>query len=497
MNQFEKESFEEYCRRYLHEEWSVDPDAPWLQLAAALKMGRVNEINGRTDPWPTVTESQKRLVDWARAWAAFYGFGPRAQQTADAMVTLLTHLQKPSTPGYAHILSLLIHYTAKTSHSIVQDSDISSLLGVARAIADNVETTPLSRAECLFALGIYGNSTSTDTVSALRYYERAADAYRQARAYFDEDRLYNTWGHLLTLTFSLQRARTLLEHSHRIKEEKGDQVGLAFSYGCLADVCARSGEFDRAIRYYGRDLEICRQTGMGHFVPGLKSKIALSRYRQGIVQNDMETIVEARRISQTLAPPTESGPTRDLSGFFALKEQVKCLLAEHRLSGSRFTDSIALDTGLIGSLLGRMDAFLPRENPPAYFCALYERLRGRYQGFRGEYHEAIPALRHAAKQFTPGESDGLSELYLENRLCTLEQALFTFLSSGNAQSLKAIARELYSLAEGERELGSAGQFLRQELSMLVRPPLSIRLFRGARNDAWTRSVYRVIGFFES
>ena len=187
------------------------------------------------------------------------------------------------------------------------------------------------------------------------------------------DRLYNTWGHFETLTYSLGDAEMHLGFASEIREIKKDLLGLAFTYGCLGDLYGRSGNFKLAKEFYDKDIAMLKQLNIEHFVPGLTVKMADQLIKEGLLENEKSLIVKAVDLCK-------HGAGKLNNPFFANKGIIKGLIAL-----LNFAKNEEEKNQLISKAL---EAFYKTIATTPYEKAFWHRLKGRLEGVQGNFSEA-------------------------------------------------------------------------------------------------------------
>lgn len=311
--------------RALRLEWELDPDCAFAQIVCAARRGDFAEAESLLRDRLPISPIEQRAAAWTRLWINLYSKGPNHPDTA-AAIAPPAEWQEGAPPACPTVLCQGLSLIAVSQRSASEERTALARKYVAflSSAAGSAAVADFGRAEASFALGIYEQYVTANSQEAFRRFREAECHFVHGGYGLEVDRLYTSWGHLLTLHFRLGPARVLLEAACVLKERRHDQVGLTFAYGCMADSHSRNTKYEEADSFYQRDLELCGKLGLKHFLPGVRLKQALNLYRFGAARQDASLVAAGR----ALAGEVLGGECPPVSAWFAHKEIVKCLLME-------------------------------------------------------------------------------------------------------------------------------------------------------------------------
>lgn len=240
-------------------------------------------------------------------------------------------------------------------------------------------------AEAYFALGFSWERCFDYNLDLSREYYRKSEYYYKRVGFRSEmDRLYNTWGHFETLTYSLGDAEIHLNYVKEIRELKNDIHGLTFTYGCLGDLYSKTGNFRFAREYYQKDIDLLKKLNIEHPLQGLYIKMADQLIKEGLLNNYLNYLKKAIDIC--------NGKDDKLNNsFFAYKAMTKgflglaslCTTDEEKNRMIKDAEEILSKTVAVSS----------------YEKAFFYRLKGRLAGYKGNFTEAQEELTKSQNLF--------------------------------------------------------------------------------------------------
>ncbi len=238
-------------------------------------------------------------------------------------------------------------------------------------------------AEAYFALGFSWERSSDYNLDLSRdYYRKSEYYYKRAGFRSEMDRLYNTWGHFETLTYSLGDAEIHLNYAKEIRELKNDIHGLTFTYGCLGDLYSKTGNFRLAHEYYKKDIDLLKKLNIEHPLNGLYIKMADQLIKEGLFNNDLnhlrkaDDLCNADNLNNSFF--ADKGKAK---GFLGLASLYKTEDEKNRMI--KDADEILNKTVAVSS----------------YEKAFFHRLKGRLAGYKGNFIEAQEELTKSENLF--------------------------------------------------------------------------------------------------
>lgn len=277
---------------------------------------------------------------------------------------------------------LLIYFSGLSSKDESTNSKIIILRNDIEKCIDENKTHNLNDyliAEAYFALGFSWERCSDYNLDFSRGYYRMSEYYYKRGGYRSEmDRLYNTWGHFETLTYSLSDAELHLNYTREIRETKNDLHGLTFTYGCLGDLYSRIGKFSKATEYYKKDIDLLKQLNIEHTTPGLEVKMAEQLIKESLLANDPVRIRKAIDICINAAE-------RLNNPFFAYKAITKGFLGLSALHDQENERDKYISAA--AEWLNKALASSPYEK--AFWCRLTGRLAGYQKNFTKAQEDLI------------------------------------------------------------------------------------------------------------
>jgi len=408
-------------RRLLTEVWNVGAVGDLAEAYFAAKRGELRRAGDLLDrvECASLSTCERQLALWIRCQDAQFlrgAQGDRARAVDSEVSSIRRAAAGDASSAMLAAWQLEVRSVSGRIAELPGDEQIRALCAEMEAVARAEGQLPaVVRAEAAFMLGLsWERRSAYDVDAATGYYRLAARLYAESGMPSEADRLWNTWGHQKTLLYELKEAVHLLERSRRIKQQKGDRVGLAFASGCLADACSRLGQFARADELYGEDLAILHEIGAMYGVVGVLVKRGEASIRRGVVSRESSWINEGVQLCREAHGRKEQNP---FSRFFGLKGIAKGLLWLAAVSDSPSTRIQRLEEA----------RRVMREMRPAsdYTEAFILRLQGRLAGLQGDGRMSRSCLRSAADRFASMRRSVASRHNsLQSIVCRLEEARF-------------------------------------------------------------------------
>ena len=344
---------------------------------------------------------------------------------------------------------ILIYKSTVNADSHNLQDEIYSLMDKLNKVIESERHLPdYILAEIFFALGFgWERCIDYDLEKCRKFYHKAEYHYLKSGVRSEIDRLYNTWGHFETLTFSLGDAEIHLSVAKKIREVKNDKLGLSYTYGCLGDLYGRLGRFQDSSDYYLKDINILEELKIGYMAPPVRVKMAEQNIRQGLLNKD-ESLVKK---GMDLCYDTEKHLNNP---FFAFKGIVKALLGLSEICHQGYYDY-------------RTEAHINLDKMHAtstYHKSFLFRLKGRYCGIIGDYTEAEKLLLESKELFS-NMKDPINEIHIgiQSAICDLEIYKWRLMKSneidGNGEKHAINQLKEYIESAGGMLLDSMGKLL--------------------------------------
>jgi divalent metal cation (Fe/Co/Zn/Cd) transporter len=469
-------------RRIVREVWRVDSVGALWEQFVAFKRGEVSAVSSVKPLDPALDDNTGLLSAWLRASADLFHRGAKAQTTevSSAMIhRLLLGLPESDPRRLAFRCWQLVR--GIMSGDIYSGSVPEEVPEVRELITSTAVPQPgvplVLLAEAHFALGLLRErQPSFDLESSDRHYRKALSLYLEAGYPLESDRLLNTWGHQKGLLYEVEESLHLLNQSRLMKEVKGDQVGLAFTYGCLGDTHRRAGSCDLAVKAYQSDIDICTRLNLFDAMTSVRCKLSEAHICWGVLSRDGEKIETAIRALRELLNHAREGSQ---DAYFVRKALAKGLLWKScRAAGDERT--VALKDA---------EAVLAETNPfSPYTTALWNRLKGRAAYLAAESEAAVDCQTRARDGFgsmSLGVSTRLNSL--QSLCCSVEMALCQSGRCPQAMRDACDAVQRFSDNLGGL-LGPARERLDEYLSTMRDPK--------AGRDAFTQASYALLALIE-
>lgn len=406
-------------KRIIEDVWQVAPRGALWDQFVAFKRGDLTAISSVTSITPASTDDAALLRCWLRASGDLFNAGPTAPATAASakvVQDMLSRLGEHDPRRLAFRCWQLVRgimsgdiYSGSVPEEVPEVSEL-----ISATVAQRTVVPLVLLAEAHFALGLLRErQPSFDLESSDRHYRKALSLYLESGYPLESDRLLNTWGHQKGLLYEIEESLYLLNQSRLMKEVKGDQVGLAFTYGCLGDTHRRAGSCDLAVEAYQSDIDICSRLKLSDAMTSVKCKLSEAHIFWGVLARDRDRIEAAICALRELL---KTACDRRQDAYFVSKAIAKGLLWKALLSVGE-ERSAALKGA--EAVLAETDPFSP------YTTALWHRLKGRAAFLRGETDTAMNLQKQARDGFesmSVGVSSRLNSL--QAICCLVEAALY-------------------------------------------------------------------------
>jgi len=452
-------------RRLLTEIWSVQPQGVAWNCFSALKRGDVQALYQLPNmaQWD-VSSAEQVLCAWVQATTALYRDGGRST-AVDVVSRRIDGILDEMDVGDArcvafHCWRVLCAVTSGLIHDETARGDYDASRNALASVVNGASGVPdVLRAEAEFILGMLAErQDGYDLGHSDRRYRNALALYLSSGFPLEADRLLNTWGHQKSLLFEIEEACYLLNRSRHIKILKGDQLGLAFTLGCLGDTHRRAGEFDKAIACYADDLRVTESLGTDHAAASVTCKLAETEICAGFVggsESQMDQGIQR---------------LRDLFRQRGLPEQVRFFTGKGLAKGLLWLATVSNDEGRIRLLseaenvLSRTVSFSP------YSDAHLNRLLGRLARLRGN-DEAATLLIRAKEGFAGMRGDIESRINsLQAICCAIEAAMACGHIDRRVRQVRVACDELKGFVDSlQGLLGSAHECLESLLEPVCTP----------------------------
>jgi divalent metal cation (Fe/Co/Zn/Cd) transporter len=469
-------------RRIIEDVWQVAPSGALWEQFLAFKRGNLTALSSIEPLTPASTDNSALLTCWLRASGDLFHGGPTASAT-EASATVIQDMLSTLTEHDPRRLPFRCWQLVRG----IMSGDIynGSMPEEVPAVRELITATATPRtgiplvvlAEAHFALGLLRErQPSFDLESSDRHYRKALSLYIEAGYPLESDRLLNTWGHQKGLLYEIEESLYLLNQSRLMKEVKGDQVGLAFTCGCLGDTHRRAGSCDLAVQAYQSDIDICTRLKLSDAMTSVKCKLSEAHICWGVISRDREKIEAAIGALRELL---KAACGRRQDAFFVRKALTKGLLWKSLLSVGE-ERSVALKDAEV--VLAETDPFSP------YTTALWHRLKGRVAYLGAEIDSAMDFQKKARDGFesmSVGVSIRLNSL--QAVCCFVEMAMY---QAGRRP------QEMYDACDSVQRfsdnlgglLGPARERLDQYVSIIRDPK--------AGRDTFTQAVHALLALTE-
>jgi len=478
------QSFEREWTRLLDSVWGVRRSHPLANGLIAVRRGNNTTALRVAEGYAATSDKEEYLKLWILAESALGCEGPSSAIASKLDAQIEKRLSDASEDLSGPLVLLRCWQLVRLAPQ--RPADESRLLALQnvleRVVNEGDELPEIVRAEAAFALGYsWERANEYDLSMANRYYRHANALYARSRCPLESDRLKTSWGHQLTLLYELEEAGILLESSRDIKKLKRDEYGLAIVHGCLGDLFTRLGDWDAADESYRQDILALRKWDNRLQTASVMTKQGDMLVRRGLVTSDPTWI---RRGIELCSDAAEIAGTNEPNRFFAIKGQLKGLLAQYDLAEvDSFVGGDEVQT--IGELLNQLRPH------GMYQQAFALRLRGRYARISGDVQTSRKLLQDAASRFLAMRRDDLGgrSMSLQAIACELECAIWT--SSNPVEVSSAIANLQSFIDELSGRLGAAEEHIRALAA-------SIRRAHGDQGEVLTDRLagQRLVGFIE-
>lgn len=475
-------------RRLLAEIWLVEPEGVVWECFSALKKGELSSAAALAESGLEIAGSNERLLLlWVLAMAILYGDGglsPSAEVVAGKVDAALDEIPVQDARRVAfHCWELVRAITSGRIHGRSEDGRVAATQKALETAAESRAGVPeILRAEAEFVLGMLAErQDGYDLELADRRYRQALALYLSGGFPLEADRLLNTWGHQKSLLFEIEEAAYLLNRSRTIKELKGDQLGLAFTLGCLGDNHRRAGEFEEAIACYEGDLRIAESVGADHSAASVTCKLGEAEVCAGFVGQDAALL--NRGVERLRNLYSQNGLT-DQARFFVGKGLAKGLLWNAAAPGR---ESIAQLLSDAEGVLACLRSFSP------YSAAHLDRLNGRLARLRGDNGDAVRLLMQAQKSFAAMTGNVDTKVSsLQAICCGIEAAMARCPQDGRVEEIRAAREELGRLVNSLQGLLGAA---RDRLESLLERGTPIH-YAADTASVGSKNMERLIAFLE-
>ncbi len=339
--------------------------------------------------------------------------GPIAKETKDAFTIIHNHIEINKLDkniktalevslSYYHIESLI-------RNSNYEKLNLDEIRKTLKQIChdDNIDDNLRAEAAHILARSYYKIS-GYNLEMAREWYGFSSDRYNAIMGNYSplfEDRVRTDWGNFEAQFLNLGCAKQYLEHALMLKERKGDKYGLAINYGCLASVYSKTGEFDKSIEFFNKDLTLINELGIKKDITHVKCKIADLQVKQALIENNSGLLDETIELLSTI----EIGEQQE---FFVLKSRLKTIFAKWWLN-SEDGYNLKLAKGTQETLKDILD-----DSSNLYLQGIFNRLAGRIEGANGNIQKASLLFEDSAKCFSGVESS--TDLPIQTKLSAIE-----------------------------------------------------------------------------
>ncbi len=386
-----KEQAEQQLNNILSECFQLAAERPVAVAFKELRFGHLESAQKWIRGNPIDDDNEKVLSKFILAECEFQKNGVNNDLLKKSTSELEVLLSKTNSPNLKGLLFswLLIYKTSLKSKTKENIDTLNAFREKVESFMKNpAKTHPYITAELYFSLGFsWERATNYDLGKTRRYYSHAEEKYANSGAKFEIDRLYNTWGHFETLTYSLGDAENHLNITKEIRKAKNDRLGLTYTYGSLGDLYGKMGHFNKSISNYQKDLNLLQQLSISHHVPNVSIKMAEQMLKLGLIQSEKKKIKEAIHYC-------ENAENELTHMFFAYKALCKCYLG--------LTENEEINEKDKPQFLEEAQSYLSLMVPrpeSSYEKAFHERLLGRYHAIEGNYSKAFQHLQLSSEYF--------------------------------------------------------------------------------------------------
>jgi divalent metal cation (Fe/Co/Zn/Cd) transporter/tetratricopeptide (TPR) repeat protein len=430
-------------------------------------------------------QRQELLAKYVIAEVCYRKFGANNDKTKKELEDILELLNADLGNEFRLFFTswLLVYYSGIPLKDDALNAEVNSIRNTIEnqyidRITNNLNDYLL--AEAYFAIGFSWERCSDYNLDLSRdYYRKSEYYYKRAGFRSEMDRLYNTWGHFETLTYSLGDAEIHLNYVREIRELKNDIHGLTFTYGCLGDLYSKTGNFMLAHEYYRKDIDLLNQLKIEHPLPGLHIKMADQLIKEGLFNNDLNHLRKAIDLC--------NGTSEKLNNpFFAYKGKTKGFLGLASLYKTEDEKNRMINDA--DEILHKAVAV------SSYEKAFFHRLKGRLAGYKGNFIEAQEELIKSENLFENMRDP------VHNKTFSV-QSIVSGLESYK-WSLNDEPKRLKSTFEECLSINALKDFISSEEEMLGALPNSLNALlteyelAGGNMEKRTKALARLIWFLE-
>ncbi len=302
---------------------------------------------------------------------------------------------------------------------------------------DNAKLDPQLRAEAAHLLArSYYKLSDYNLEQARKWFKTSKTMHLMSSDSLFADRTLTDWGNFEAQVLNLDAAETYLNDALVHKQRKGDLHGLAITYGCLANVHSRRGDFEKALQCFQKDLKIVRQLDIKGDIPHVSYKIADLLVKRGLLNNESDSLKEA------LALLSEFEQIEPMD-FFALKALFKAYFGLWWLNPD--------DIGSLNRARSMEVALtkLTKNDQNLYKKAILNRISGRIAAADQRWQDSVDLFEASARCFSGVE--GPKDLPIQATLSQIEGLRWSILAQ-NAGLAPKLETQLLTLEQQCREV---------------------------------------------